>query len=161
LFLFAFRDLTARRRVEAQLRASERRMRRMADALPSLVSFVGVDERYRFVNSAYAAWAGWDAETMEGRSVAEVLGEELYARVKPWIDSALSGEAVQFTAAVVGPAGQTHPVEVSYLPMREGETVTGYFVVVAPTPSDDVSLAFERPPKRVPPASRGPVAPSW
>jgi PAS domain S-box-containing protein len=55
--LNSFRDLTARRRVEARVRSRDSRLRPVADGLPAMVCFVDRDERFRFVNEAYAACA--------------------------------------------------------------------------------------------------------
>lgn len=129
-FLYVVRDLTARRRVEAQLESGERRLRGMADALPALVCFVDADQRYRFVNEAYAAWAGWDRNQMEGRLVREVVGETTYADLRPSIEAVLTGQAMRFAVEVSPEKGIERPVDVSYVPHFEGDEVVGYFVVV-------------------------------
>ena len=134
--LYAVRDLTARHRIEQRLRQSEARLRGMADALPDLVSFVDREQRYRFVNEAYAKWVGWDPRAMEGRTVEEVLGPALYEQVRPSIETALSGVAVrlQGTADIAGAIHAGGSADVTYLPQREGEEVTGYFVIVRSSP---------------------------
>ena len=130
-FFCAARDLTARKRAEAQLRATESRLRAMAGTLPALVCYVDAGRRYRLVNDAYAAWIGSSPLEMEGRFVREVLGEALYARVRPSIDAVLRGERVRYLADVVVLEGHEHLVEVRYVPHLDGEVVAGYFVVIA------------------------------
>lgn len=128
--LYALRDLTVRLRAERQLRVSEERIRSMANALPALLSFVDTDQRYRFVNETYAAWAGWDRKDVEGRPVREILGEKVYAEALPYIEAALAGQSVHYFADVTGPGGGVTRVDVSYVPHREDGEVNGYFVVV-------------------------------
>jgi len=133
--LYALRDLTARRRVEAQLAESERRMRGMAEALPGLVSFVDASQTYRFVNETYASWVGWSREEMEGRQVRDVLGEETYERVRESIEAVLGGRPVHYRADVGRPRGDV-TVDVSYVPHFDGDEVAGYFVIVVDSPPE-------------------------
>jgi PAS domain S-box-containing protein len=129
--LCSVRDLTARRRVEAQLRSSEQRLREMANVLPAMVCSVDRENRYRFVNDAYARWHGWERRQMEGRLMREVVGEKLYAEMTASIDAALAGVATHFRGDMVNLGGRTIPVDVSLVPQQNdrGE-VSGYFVVV-------------------------------
>lgn len=146
--LYAARDLTARRRVEAQLGASEARFRGMADLLPAMVSFIGADQRYRFVNRAYAAWAGGTPADMEGKTVLDVLGEELYEHVRERIEAVLRGETVHFRALVERPGGGGDlPLDLHYVPHFDGDEVAGYFVVLAEAGSTTLAEALPRPPK--------------
>ena len=128
--LYAVRDLTSRRRIQAQLRPSERRLRGMADAVPAMVCFVDAGQRYRFVNEAYASWAGLDRQEMEGRLVREVLGETLYAGLRPSIEAALAGQDVHLQVDVTREDGVERAVDVTYAPHIEGDEITGYSVVV-------------------------------
>ena len=127
----SLRDLTARRRVEAQLRSSEKRLREMANVLPAMVCSVDTENRYRFVNDAYARWHGWERHQMEGRLLREVVGEKLFSEMTSSIDAALAGSATHFRGEMADVGGHTIPVDVSLVPQHDerGE-VTGYFVVV-------------------------------
>ncbi len=129
--LCSVHDLTVRRRVEAQLRSSERRLREIANVLPAMVCFVDTERRYRFVNDAYARFHGWQQRQMEGRLVREVLGEGSYAQMKPSIEAALEGTASHFRGDVTDPAGERIPVDVSLVPQHDEEgSISGYFVVI-------------------------------
>jgi len=136
--LYSFRDVTARMRIEQQLYASQATLRGMADALSELVCFVDADQRYRFVNEAYARFVGWDPIEMEGRTVLEVVGPAIYEQIRPSIEAALSGVAVRFggTADIAGAIHAGRAADVTYVPRREGDVVTGYFVVVRGLPPD-------------------------
>jgi PAS domain S-box-containing protein len=129
-FFCAARDLTPRKRADAQLRAAESRLRAIAGALPVQVCYVDAERRYRLVNDGYAAWMGSSPLEMEGRMVREVLGETFYAHVSPAIDAALRGEEVRYLADLIVLDGREYLVEIRYVPHVEGEQVAGYFVMI-------------------------------
>jgi PAS domain S-box-containing protein len=129
--LCSVRDLTARRRVEAQLRSSERQLREMANVVPAMVCFLDTDNRYRFVNDAYATWHGWEQRQMEGRLLREVIGEQTYSELEESIAAALAGQPTHFRGQMDDAEGRTVPVEVSLVPRydEQGDTA-GYLVVI-------------------------------
>jgi PAS domain S-box-containing protein len=129
--LCSVRDLTARHRVETQLRSAERRLHQVANVLPAMMCFVDQDNRYRYVNDAYARWHGWERHQVEGRLVREVIGEALFQQMEASIEGALRGTATHFRGAVSNPDGGSLPVEVSVAPqLDEDGAVSGYFVVI-------------------------------
>ena len=67
---------------------------------------------------------------MEGRLVREVVGETVYADLRPSIEAALAGQALHFRIDVSLEKGIEQPVDVSYVPHFEGDEVVGYFVMV-------------------------------
>src|SRR3954449_2366529 len=81
---------------EAALRESEERMRLVANNVPALISYVDREQRYRFSNRTYDDWFGIAHERMQGRTVAEVFGDEAYERMRRDIDRCLGGEVVEF-----------------------------------------------------------------
>jgi PAS domain S-box-containing protein len=124
-------DETARRQAEAQLRASEGELRALADALPLLVSFVGPDERYRFMNHAHEDWFGRPVEAMLGQTIRELVGEEAYAPRRRHIEAALRGEPSRVEALTPSRDGGTRDTEVHYLPRRDrAGSVDGLYAVV-------------------------------
>ena len=129
--LCAVRDLTARRRVEAQLRSSEERLREMANVLPAMVAFLDTGHRYRFANDAYAHWHGWERHQIDGRLLREVVGESLYREMLPSLEAAVAGRATHARGALTDPAGRSVPVDISIVPQHgEAGEIAGYFVVV-------------------------------
>jgi diguanylate cyclase (GGDEF)-like protein/PAS domain S-box-containing protein len=86
-------DVSERRE---QLDLSERQLRAVTDTLPALLAFVGPDERYAFNNLAYEQTFGIPVQKLRGMTVREVIGEHRYARVRPFLQQALSGATVTF-----------------------------------------------------------------
>ena len=89
-------DKPSRKGVDVAVRRSEKLLRHIADASPSLISYVNADEIYEFVNLKYVNWYSKPAEEIIGRSVKELHGEEEYKNLKPLIDAVLSGERLEF-----------------------------------------------------------------
>jgi PAS domain S-box-containing protein len=86
-------------RVGARLEAlaeRERRLRRMVDSIPGLVSYVDRHRRYVFVNRMYETWFGRARRDVIGKTTDEVLGPQLMAHARPQIERALRGEEVRF-----------------------------------------------------------------
>src|ERR671915_1589378 len=110
---------------EAALRESEERLRLVANNVPALISYVDREQRYRFSNRTYDDWFGIAHERMQGRTVAEIFGEEAHGRMRPYIERCIGGESVEFE---FNTAGRT--LQVSCVPhlAREGE-VLGFYML--------------------------------
>lgn len=107
------------------------RWRALADALPALVSAVDRRGIYRFVNQAYTEWFGQPADAIVGRSMADVLGPEAFAVVRPHLNAALAGETVRYEATLAYRFGGPRRVLGTYAPERASDgTVIGAFVLV-------------------------------
>ena len=128
----AVRDVSDRRHVEAELRASERLLRQMVNSLPVLMAFADADQRYRFVNTNYGEWFDLDPTQMVGRTAREVMGDEAYALARPGIEAVLRGENQRSEMVFPARDGTPKPVEVSHVPQFDDDgVVVGYFVIVS------------------------------
>lgn len=112
-------------------RENEEQMRLLIDTLPMCIAYVDLDQRYRFSNKTYAEWIGRKRSEITGRSVEEVLGHDLYAADREYVEAALSGQTVTFEAAlpIIGD-GKRHMMA-TYVPDlgRHGE-VEGFFSLI-------------------------------
>lgn len=128
--LCSVRDLTARRRVEAQLRSSRRHLRQIANAMPAMVCFLDTDQRFLFVNDACATAAGRDRAQIEGHTVTEAFGSRLHHQLKPALEAAAQGTASHVRCDLPLPSG-TVPADITLVPHHdEGQQVSGYFLVL-------------------------------
>jgi PAS domain S-box-containing protein len=129
--LCSVRDLTARRRVEAQLRSSEERLREIANVLPAMVCFVDLEQRLRFVNDSYARWHGWERGRMEGVPIRSVVGDKLYAGFGSALDAALEGKPSHFRGEMADASGAARPFDVTLVPQHgEDGAVAGCSMVI-------------------------------
>src|ERR1051325_384180 len=114
---------------EAALRESEERLRLIANNVPALISYVERDQRYRFANRTYDEWFGIAQERIQGRTVAEVFGDEAYGRMRPHIEKVLGGANVEFELPI-GEGARRRMLQVAFVPhlASEGE-VLGFYVL--------------------------------
>jgi diguanylate cyclase (GGDEF)-like protein/PAS domain S-box-containing protein len=121
------RDISERRATAERIAAGERFVRGIADNVPALVSYIDQDERYTFANAHILR--RHPGETLIGRTMRDVRGQEVYAKIEPWVRRALNGEAVTFInpgSETVGTADVVY--EVNYIPDRGADgTVNGFY----------------------------------
>lgn len=79
-----------------EAKENEARIHAVANRVPGLVSYVGTDERFVYVNEAYERRFGLPASKIVGLSVKELWGAATYDELKPYLDRAFSGERVLF-----------------------------------------------------------------
>ncbi|AKJ27340.1 diguanylate cyclase [Caldimonas brevitalea] len=89
-------DISARRRAQEQLQASEQRLRLIADNLPVLVSYIDHEHRFQFANETFREWVGVDPKAIIGKHAVEAIGGRLYEERRPYYEQALRGERVEF-----------------------------------------------------------------
>ncbi|UGQ44619.1 sensor domain-containing diguanylate cyclase [Massilia endophytica] len=123
-------DITVVRKSLMALRESEARLRTIADSLPAMIAYIDFDEIFRFQNVAYEREFSVNGEPPTGHPVREVVSEERYRFLQPYIRRALKGETLSFEEEDdSGPMPRTF--EVVYIPQMDadGITVIGYHVM--------------------------------
>lgn len=106
----------AARDANALLHQSEVRFRQITDAVPALIACVDAEQRFRFNNQAYEAVFGLSAEQIDGKTMREVMGEQLYEQVRPWVDNVLSGYPVVYERTQKTACGDQRDYAVHYFP---------------------------------------------
>ncbi|HZN67476.1 MAG TPA: PAS domain S-box protein [Tepidisphaeraceae bacterium] len=106
-------------------------VRLIADSVPALISYVGRDLRYRFLNKLYQEWFGASPEEVIGKSIEELLGREAFEQRRPHIEAALRGERRTFEATTPHKTLGVRDSEVTYVPDAGPDgAVRGFFVMV-------------------------------
>lgn len=124
-------DNTARLTLERRLATSEGELRAVTDALPLLVSFIDRDYVYRYANRHYVDWFGIQAGDVVGRHARDVIGEENFARRRPFMERALAGEEIVEDAVIRHGDGSSRRADIRYLPRRDAAgAVVGFQVIV-------------------------------
>lgn len=122
-------DITERKESEARAQASERRLAVIADALPVLIAYLDQSLHLRYANETFHHWLGMPPMAMVGRSLAEVLGPELYGQREPHLHAALGGRRVQVELSS-HMQGQVRQVQNDYIPDIQADgRVAGIFVL--------------------------------
>lgn len=99
--------------------------------LPTLISYVGSDLRYRFANPAYERWFGLSETKMLGKTVEEVLGRDAYSELAPELQLALSGTAHEVERYISYPHGAARYVRIHFVPdLAPGGVVRGTAIII-------------------------------
>jgi PAS domain S-box-containing protein len=116
---------------ERKLRDSEKKLRQITDHLPALIGYVDAEQRYRFNNKAYETWMGRTPESLYGVTLLDAVGEAAYSRVKPFIDTVLSGKRTGHEWWAPFPNGLRY-TRSEYIPdCTEGGETLGFYVLAS------------------------------
>jgi PAS domain S-box-containing protein len=120
-----------RKKNEESIRTTEQQLRIITDALPSLIAYVDRDLRYGFVNRAYVEWFNRPPAEILGKRVSEVVGDEAYDTILPYMARALAGERLRYEARVTFRKSCPRWIEASYVPdLRPDGSIPGFFALV-------------------------------
>lgn len=114
------RNNTAMRLASDALRASELQLRQIIDAVPALIAYIDVEQRFRLHNRACEETIGLSFGQIDGHTLVEVFGQQTYDRVREKIEEVLSGYPVQHEGNYVTPQGDRRTYAMHYFP-RYGE----------------------------------------
>jgi PAS domain S-box-containing protein len=122
------REVVQRKRVEDQLRESDRRLRLIADSLPGLIGYVDKDARFQFNNAAYEKWLRIRRGECTGKHVREVFGDAVYDDVQEHVATALGGQTAEFETRISDCNGNRRYVSGVFVPSRQEDgTVDGFY----------------------------------
>jgi PAS domain S-box-containing protein len=109
-------DYLERNQNEETLKAKQNQLDRIAGNVPVLITQCSRDLRYVFVNKAGLDVLGKPLEQIVGRPIVEVLGEEHFQKLRPYMDRVLSGEQVEYEMEIPYATGDAHYMHVAYVP---------------------------------------------
>lgn len=104
-------DIAGREKAERRLRKSEARLRGILGALPDVLIVLSRDYVVRDVHVPPGGSDVLATSTIHGRALPTVLGEEVFERVAPVVDAALSGRRVPAVEVAVTIAGRQRHLE--------------------------------------------------
>jgi diguanylate cyclase (GGDEF)-like protein/PAS domain S-box-containing protein len=108
------------------LRHRESRLSLIVDNSPSMMAYWDRDLTCVFANNMYETWFGVDVHWMVGKPLGDVLGAEIFALNKPYIDGVLAGKPQAFERMIPGPDGISRHGLVYYTPDVEQGQVIGF-----------------------------------
>jgi len=126
--------LEARHRAEiasADLSKSEKFIRTVTDAMPSMLGYWDKQMLCQFANKPYLEWFGRTPQEMKGLPIATALGADLYEKNLPYIKAALAGEPQEFERAIQKPDGSIGHILAHYIPdVGLNGDIQGFFALV-------------------------------
>ncbi|OWQ90291.1 hypothetical protein CDN99_13035 [Roseateles aquatilis] len=108
-------DITERKRIEALIAASERRMKAVTDNLPVFITYIDAGQRLRYANETLRAWFGLDPQAVMGLPLQDVFGQKIFDQRREQLALALSGERVEFEISSVL-LGKLRHLQTIYVP---------------------------------------------
>lgn len=124
------RDITDRHRAEEALRRREQQLRLITNSVPVMIAQVSAQLRYEFVNERYAQWLNCSPEEIIGANLQEVLTDDTYERILPYINAVLSGRSVQFEITCSPSGDPPKTLQVDYIPQVEEPQIAGFYVLI-------------------------------
>lgn len=119
----------ALRRRSEELQQAERRMRAITDNVPVLITEFDKDAKIVFANATVGRVYGVPAESLVGKSVVDVRGEDGGRQLWPHIRAVLQGKPVEFDSTQLL-NGTMHHFQQLYVPRRDAAgAVDGYYAV--------------------------------
>jgi diguanylate cyclase (GGDEF)-like protein/PAS domain S-box-containing protein len=111
---------------------SAEHMRLLADNMPVLIAYFRMkDLRCEFANEAYARTYGFTPNTIVGKNVKEVIGDEAFRNIRPYIERAFASERVSYEREVTLPSGAVRIMEVNLIPhLDKDNRPFGAFVMI-------------------------------
>lgn len=130
LLINAFNQLLATlQQREITLQQSEHFVKLIAFNIPGMVGYWNRELRCTFACDEYRIWFDRTVEQMQGISMQDLLGEELFQKNKPCIDAVLRGENVQFERMLRRPDGTSGYTWGHYVAHQVDGVVQGFFVL--------------------------------
>jgi PAS domain S-box-containing protein len=127
-------------------RLVEEQLSAVTDALPVLVSYIDASHRYRFVNRTFEKWLARSRENVIGRHVLDVVGQDIYEKIREPLIRALAGQTVRFETRMSLPGLGERDLEATLTPeVTSNGTVRGTVNLVSDiTDRRQLELAQER-----------------
>ncbi len=123
-------DVSDRVLAEKSLQRSEEQLELITDALPVLIAYIDKGQRYRYNNRTYETWFGKSRSSLIGLPMKELMGEENYQKMLPYIKMALTGKEVTFETQLAK-NGSSYWMSATYIPdfAADGK-IKGFFSMV-------------------------------
>jgi PAS domain S-box-containing protein len=102
----------------------------VTNGIPSLIAHVGKNERYLFVNRAYADWVELPPEQIIGKTVKEVIGEDNFNLSRPYMQQVFEGISGSYERQVTSPFGSMTQ-SIDFVPQVDGNGgIIAYFAII-------------------------------
>jgi PAS domain S-box-containing protein len=99
---------------------AQRQVQALADALPAVVTLCSRDLRFLYINRLGAKWLRRTPQEVIGKPMAEIIGTQALAQIRPYIDRVLAGEEVSYEREVEYLAAGRRWASVHFAPVGDG-----------------------------------------
>ena len=124
-------DVSDRVRAEKSLQRSEEQLKLITDTLPVLIAYIDDEQRYRYNNRTYETWFGKPRSSLQGLPMKQLVGEDNYQKMLPYIKMVLAGKEVTFETQPTAENGSSYWMSATYIPdFAVDGRVKGFFSMV-------------------------------
>ena len=111
----------------AELEHAQHELQTIIDNTPAIVVSWDSELRNRFANSAYEEWFGIRPTDMRARHMRDIIGDDRYTAVEPYLKQVLAGHQQVFEDVVTLASGEVRNTLYSYVPNIENGRVMGLY----------------------------------
>jgi PAS domain S-box-containing protein len=124
------KEIAERMRAEKVIRENERFLMSISDSFPIQIAYVDSNQVYRFVNRLYETKYHMPRDRIIGRSIKDVVGDDLYSAISPYIERVMNGEPVSYETRQTH-EGKEMDLFISYIPnMDDQGGVSGFYGLI-------------------------------
>ena len=116
---------------QAEIEDKERQLRQVIDSIPTPMCYVDAQMRYRYVNDAFIEYVGRPAARIVGETVPDVLGEERWRLMEPYLDRVRRGESLSVERLVRFANGKSRWMTVRLTPRIVNGEYLGYYATTS------------------------------
>lgn len=124
-------DITEQKRSKNEISLKARQLQLITDALPVLVAYINIDNKYEFVNKTYLDWFEVKAEEILHKSIGDVWDKNKYPDILNKISRALTGVPLTFDMELPGLQSQTKYLSATLIPdFDEDKKIQGVIMMI-------------------------------
>jgi len=109
--------------------AKDRRAFDLLNLVTTPIAYIDPNMQFQFANKAFANWINRNADTIPGKTAAEVLGKELLLAIKPHMELVLHGHPVQFENKMRSTDGVQY-LDISLNPDTREDQIKGFSIQI-------------------------------
>jgi PAS domain S-box-containing protein len=123
--LIVLQDISIRKRVEAELESQRNFFLQVMNATANGITVCDEQDRFEYVNPAYARMIGHTPEALIGLTPSDVALPEDQYNLKMQLEKRKLGQIISYESRISSADGHFTPVLVTAVPRMEGNRVTG------------------------------------
>ncbi|HEY6345203.1 MAG TPA: PAS domain S-box protein [Bryobacteraceae bacterium] len=99
-FVGTIEDVSERKQAEDAMHEAFQQLKLITDNMSAGVTRCSRDLHYLWVSRSYAAWLGRAPEEFSSRPIVDIIGQESYVTIRPYIERVLSGEKAEYETQI-------------------------------------------------------------
>ena len=103
----------------------------VTESVPTMLGYCDREMRFKYANRAYLEWHSLNLDNVLDKTIAEVVGDTLFAKISSKVEGVLAGKKQRFEVEQVTTKGAVRWIQAHYIPdIRTDRTVRGFFFAI-------------------------------